>query len=49
MEKWVNHSHISVKKKNLQTFDLNNFASLAQVIKMLVWLPKFIKGYIIVT
>ena len=46
MEKCVNHPHISINQKNLQNFDLNFFASLAQVIKLLVWLPKFIKAYI---
>ena len=48
MEKWVNRAHISLNEKNLQNFDLKNFASLAQVIKLLVCLPKFIKAYIIV-
>ena len=49
MEKWVNHPHISINEENLQNFDLKNLASLAQVIKLLVWLLKFIKAYIIVT
>ena len=43
MEKWVNRPHISVNEKNLQNFDLKMFALLAQVTKLLVWLPKFIK------
>ena len=49
MEKFVSRAHISINKKNLQNFDLKNFASLAQVIKLPVSLPKFIKAYIIVT
>ena len=48
-EKWVNRPHISINEKNVQNFDLKIFASLAQVIKLLVWLPKFIKAYIILT
>ena len=48
-EKWVHHPHISINEKNLQNFDLKNFASLSQVMKLLVWLPKSIKAYIIVT
>ena len=49
MEKWVNCPYISINEKNLQSFDLKTFASLAQVIKLLVWLPKFIKSYVMVT
>ena len=48
-EKWVNRPHISINEKNVQNFDLKIFASLAQVIKLLVWLPIFIKADIIVT
>ena len=48
-EKWINRPHIFTNGKNLQNFDLKSFASLAQVIKLLVWLSKFINAYIIVT
>ena len=45
-EKWVNHPRISVNEKNVLNFDQKKFASLAQVIKLLVLLPKFLKAYI---
>ena len=48
-EKWVIRPHIAVNEKNLQNFDLKDFSSPGQVIKLLVWIPKFIKAYIIVT
>ena len=49
MEKGTNRPHISINEKNLQNFDLKKLASLAQIIKLLVWLAKFMKAYMIVT
>ena len=45
---WVNRPHISINEKTYN-FGLKIFVSLTQVIKLLVWLQKIIKAYIIVT
>ena len=48
-EKCVNRPDTSINEKKLQNIDLKFFASLVQVITLLVWIRKFIKTYIKVT